>query len=88
MSYEIEIEFRDYDCVIFYIGETPYEVEIETETSYEEYPNSYNSFSDKITYVEEEVTYYYVKEETLKCDGVNYYDNRDLCVELEKLLNR
>ena len=87
MSYEIEIEFRDYECVVFYLGEVPYEVEIETETSYEEYPNSYNSFNDKITYVEEEVTYYYVKESSLKRNG-EYYSDKDLCDELERILNR
>ena len=87
MSYEIEIEFRDYECVVFYLGEVPYEVEIETETSYEEYPNSYNSFNDKITYVEEEVTYYYVKESSLKRNG-EYYIDKDLCDELERILNR
>ena len=32
MSYEIEIEYYDQDGAIFYIGETPYEVELYIET--------------------------------------------------------
>ena len=87
MSYEIEIEFRDYDCVVFYVGEVPYDVEIDTDTTIEEYPDSYNSFNDKITYVEEEVIYYYVKESSLKRNG-EYYNDEDLCDELERKLNR
>lgn len=88
MKYEIEIDHRDWESVIFYVGDTPYTVEIETEMSIEEYPNSYDSFTDTIHYTREEVYYYYVKEETLECDGVNYYDERVLCIELEKMLNQ
>ena len=32
MSYEIEIEYYDQDGAIFYIGETPYQVELFIET--------------------------------------------------------
>jgi len=44
MSYEIEIESQDDDLVIFYIHDTPYTVEIETEILTDDYPVSFNSF--------------------------------------------
>ena len=44
MSYEIEIEYYDQDGCIFYIGETPYEVELYIETRIFDEPDSYNSF--------------------------------------------
>ena len=64
MSYEIEIESQDEDMVVFYINETPYTAEIETQIVTQEYPISFNSFNDKINYAEEDVIYYYVKANT------------------------
>tara|TARA_R110001632_G_C11110951_1_gene392378 strand:+ start:116 stop:385 length:270 start_codon:yes stop_codon:yes gene_type:complete len=87
MNYEIEIDSKDDELVIFYIEDTPYEVEIDTEIGTETYPVSFNSFSDKITYAEADTIYYRVKEETLYCDGVCYYDTSDLCKQLEQILN-
>ena len=87
MSYEIEIESQDEDMVVFYINETPYTVEIESQIVAQEYPVSFNSFNDKINYAQEDVIYYYVKAKTIVCDGINYYDEIDICEELEEILN-
>ena len=88
MSYEIEIEYYDQDGAIFYIGETPYQVELYIETRMIEELDSYNSFNDKLSYAQVEETYYRVQKDTLICDGVNYYDESDLCEELEEILNK
>lgn len=88
MSYEIEIEYYDQDGAIFYIGETPYQVELFIETRMIEELDSYNSFNDKICWSQVEERYYRVQKDTLRCDGVNYYDETDLCEELEEILNK
>ena len=31
---------------------------------------------------------YYIQKDTLRCDGVNYYNETDLCEELEEILNK
>jgi hypothetical protein len=80
MSYEIEIEYYDQDGCIFYIGETPYEVELYIETRN-------NSFTDTIKYVQLEERYYRVDQSTLTCDGINYYDEEDICEQLEEIIN-
>ena len=87
MSYEIEIEYYNQDGCIFYIGETPYEVELYIETRTFDEPDSYNSFTDTIKYVQLEERYYRVDQTTLRCDGINYYDNEDICEQLEEMLN-
>ena len=43
MSCEIEIESQDDDLVVFYILNTAYQVEIETQIGTEKYPVSFNS---------------------------------------------
>lgn len=87
MSYEIEIESQDDDLVVFYILDTPYQVEIETQIGTEKYPVSFNSANSNITWAESDTIYFKVKEETLICDGLNYYNEKDLCEQLETLLN-
>ena len=87
MSYEIEIEYYDQDGCIFYIGETPYEVELYIETRIIDEPDSYNSFTDTIKYVQLEERYYRVDQNTLHCDGINYYEEEDICEQLEDILN-
>ena len=87
MSYEIEIEYYDQDHCIFYIGETPYEVELYIETRIIDEPDSYNSFTDTIKYVQLEERYYRVDQTTLRCDGINYYEDEDICEQLEEMLN-
>ena len=87
MSYEIEIESQDDEVVVFYINDVAYKVDIETQIVTQEYPVSINQFNDKITYAEEDVIYYYVLQNTLECRGINYYDDIDICNELEELLN-
>ena len=87
MSYEIEIESQDEDMVVFYINETPYTVELETHIMRQEYPVTFNSFNDKISYAEVDVMYHYVRANTLVCNGINYYDEIDLCEELEEIIN-
>jgi len=57
MNYEIEIEYYDQDGCIFYIGETPYEVELFLETRIVNELDSYNSFTDTIKYVQLEERY-------------------------------
>jgi hypothetical protein len=87
MSYEIEIESQDDECVVFYINDVAYKVDIETQIVTQEYPVSFNQFNDKIVYAEEDVIYYYVMQNTLECSGINYYDDIDICNELEEILN-
>ena len=87
MSYEIEIEYYDQDGCIFYIGETPYEVELYIETRTFDEPDSYNSFTDTIKYIQLEERYYRVDQNTLTCDGINYYEDEDICEQLEDILN-
>ena len=88
MSYDIEIESRDDEMVVFYIQDTPYVVQIESEITTQEFPVSFNSFNDEITYAEDDVIYHYVLEHTLQCNGINYYDEKGICTELELILNR
>ena len=88
MSYEIEIEYYDQDGAIFYIGETPYEVELYIETRMIQELDSYNSFNDKLSYAQVEERYYRVDQETLTCDGTNYYNEKDICEELEEILHK
>ena len=87
MSYEIEIDYFDQNGCIFYINETPYEVELYLETRVIDEPDSYNSFTDTIKYIQLEERYYRVDQNTLHCDGINYYDNEDICEQLEEMLN-
>lgn len=87
MSYEIEIESQDDEVVVFYINDVAYKVDIETQVVSQEYPVSFNQFNDKIVYAEEDVIYYYVLQNTLECSGINYYDDIDVCNELEEMLN-
>ena len=87
MSYEIEIESQDDEVVVFYINDVAYKVDIETQVVSQEYPVSFNQFNDKIVYAEEDVIYYYVLHNTLECSGINYYDDIDICNELEEILN-
>ena len=88
MKYEIEIESQDDDLVIFYIHDTPYTVEIETEILTDDYPVSFNSFNDRITYAQDDSIYYLVNCDTLECSGINYYQEKDICKQLEEILNR
>jgi hypothetical protein len=87
MSCEIEIESQDDDLVVFYILNTAYQVEIETQIGTEKYPVSFNSVNENIVWAESDTIYFKVKEETLACDGINYYNDKDLCEQLETLLN-
>jgi len=50
--------------------------------------DSYNSFNDKLSYAQVEERYYRVDQETLTCDGTNYYNEKDICEELEEILNQ
>ena len=87
MSYEIQIDHREDDIVSFTINDIPCQVEIEVEIGSEQYPVSYNSFTDDITYAESDTIYYHVKCETLLCAGIVYYNDKDLCTALEQQLN-
>ena len=87
MSYEIQIDHKDDEIVSFTINDTPCQVEIEVEIGSEQYPVSYNSFTDDITYAESDTIYYHVKCETLLCAGIVYYNDKDLCTALEQQLN-
>ena len=49
--------------------------------------DSYNSFTDTIKYVQLEERYYRVDQSTLRCDGINYYDDEDICKQLEEIIN-
>ena len=82
----IEIEYQDDDGVIFYVDEVAYQVAIETEIGSEQYPVSFNSMNDEITWAESDTIYYIVLTETLIQDGKSYSDT-NLCNKLEKLLN-
>ena len=87
MRYEIEIEHRDDQVVSFFVNNTQYQVDIEIEIGSEQYPVSYNSFTDDITYAESDTIYYKVKCETLLCAGLVYYNDQDICTALEQQLN-
>ena len=87
MSYEIEIEHRDDQVVSFFVNNTQYQVDIEVEIGSEQYPVSYNSFTDDITYAESDTIYYHVKCETLLCYEPVYYKHEDICTALEQQLN-
>ena len=87
MSYEIQIDFRDDEVVNFTINDVPCQVEIEVEIGAQQYPVSYNTFTDDITYAESDTIYYHVKCETLLCAGLIYYDDNDICTALEQQLN-
>jgi len=88
MKYEIEIDSQDEDTVVFYIHDTPYTVEIATEILTEDYPVSFNSFNGRITYAQDDSIYYLVNCDTLVCGGINYYQEKDICKQLEEILNR
>ena len=82
----IEIEHQDDDSVIFYVDDIAYQVAIETEIGSEQYPVSFNSMNDEITWAESDTIYYTVLPDTLLQDGREYSDT-NLCNKLEKLLN-
>lgn len=82
----IEIEHQDDDSVIFYVDDVAYHVNIETEIGSEQYPVSFNSMNDQITWAESDTIYYTVLHDTLLQDNKEYADT-NLCNKLEKLLN-
>lgn len=91
---KIEIIEVHEDTIVFYVDQTPCSVNIETEINVQQYPVSFNSFNDQITYAEEDIIYHYVLENTLQIEGDNLeqpvnwnFDASKVCSELENILN-
>jgi len=87
MSYKFEIEVHEDDVVIFYVGNIRCYVETTTHISESEYPVSFNSINDVITYAKDDELYYEVLPETLHFNKANVLDVDLICTALEEQLN-
>tara|TARA_B100000900_G_C20213168_1_gene566668 strand:+ start:114 stop:383 length:270 start_codon:yes stop_codon:yes gene_type:complete len=87
MSYKFEIELHEDDVVIFYIGNIRCYVETKTHLTESDYPVSFNSINDVITYATEDQIYYEVLPETLQFNKAHILDSHKICEKLEEQLN-
>ena len=87
MNYKFEIEFHEDNVVVFYIGNIRCYVETITHIIESEYPISFNSINDVITYAKDDQLYYEILPETLHFNKAHILDVNVICEELEKQLN-